>query len=215
MGALGLLFENDAIVWYPGFKRLVLGIMMHDRSSTMKDYPVQKVRKRQAFCDRADKEMYLMTLLPLVVKGIHLGKENKEGEAMEDYNKRLADCSSKSERERFKKAQFGVEEFWDDGLRVTQDKELQRTLLPKLYMDQGYNKAIAGALAKVNGMESPKAGRTYSIGNGRVALSSPQKPESFRKSLHCCNIPSVPSKPKTPEDQIWNLNIKRAAEELC
>ncbi|KAL9137571.1 MAG: hypothetical protein Q9175_001225 [Cornicularia normoerica] len=171
MTSHGLLHDNrGAFNRYPAFKEKVLGIINQDRSSRMKDRSVQKVRDRQAFCDRANEDTLLHVLLPLIVKETHTGKNMKEGEALEDFNKRLADCKSDDERERLKEAEFGVEEFWDDGLRVTVNKEFQKTLLPNAYLDQGFEADIAKALAKVEGMKNPKPDRAYGINKDKYPV---------------------------------------------
>ena len=73
---------------------------------------VQKIRDRQDFCDRANDDTLLPTLLPSFKKETYLSKTINDGEALEDFNKRLADCKSNNERERLKEADIEVEEFW-------------------------------------------------------------------------------------------------------
>lgn len=171
MTSHGLLHDNrKALNRYPAFKEKVLGVINQDRSSRMKDGSVQKVRDRQEFCDRANEDTFLQILLPLVVKGTYLGKNTKEGEALEDFNHRLADCKSDDDRERLKEAELGVEEFWDDGLRVTVNKEFQKTLLPNAYLDQGFEADIAKALAKVEGMKNPKPDRAYGLDKNKYPV---------------------------------------------
>ncbi|KAL9127050.1 MAG: hypothetical protein Q9217_003994 [Psora testacea] len=159
----GLLFENrKAFDRYPEFQENVRKIVESDRSSHTKARSVERFRDKQGYYARANEDTLLKNLVPFIVKDSYTPMRQATSSSIGSGSAQTTDRIERIQQE-LEEGTGTTQEWWEEGLVTTSNNEFQRTLLPNLFSEQGFEQRLANALAKEKGMKNPKPDYTYGI----------------------------------------------------
>ena len=166
------LYFKDLEAWnrYPDFKQDILDIVNPDRKSTVKPRSLQKFQERLADFEGANEDSFLENVLPKIIKETHTVRQVDGGEPKQVVVAHLGsqedsrdDVENGPHLRQYAQQEYHIQEYYDDGLRMTRNAEFRKSTLPNIYLEYGLESKIAKALAKSDGMKNPRPDYTYGL----------------------------------------------------
>ena len=156
--------DNTALNRYPLFEKEMREIVTGQRLSAMKKGQVEEFHRTQRRVERLNEDTVLNSLLPLIIRREYQTVEDLSDDAIKKYMDLLAKAPNTEERDKIRSQHTHTNRLWsDDGLLVTSNCEFQKTLLPNVYEDLGFENELAKALSKADGMKNPKPDRCFGL----------------------------------------------------
>lgn len=162
----GIMQDVDtALKRYPIFEQEMREIVIGQRLSAMKTDEVERFQRMRQRVGSSNEDTVLNNLLPLIISKQYLVIKDLDNEvATEKHREELAKAVDEDERDKIRRQYIYTSQFWeDDGLLVTTNAEFERTQLPNLYEDLGFENELARALSKADGMKNPKPDRCFGL----------------------------------------------------
>lgn len=156
--------DTAALKKCPSFENEMREIVNGQRLSEMKDSQVAEFHRTHRRVERLNEDTLLNNLLPLIIRRKYQMIEDLTDSEVKQHMEQLAMTPSAKERDEIRSRYTLTSRLWsDDGLLVTSNCEFQRTLLPYVYADLGFENELAKAMAKADGMKNPKPDRCFGL----------------------------------------------------